>query len=248
MYEINSDIDTLIASDTILYFGSNHTTVPANHMRLKANGDYSSCEWSIDDRPLISGKQSRVEITTLEILGASHNGSRHTVRLIARDTNWAKCVSGDDGIDTVYRTLTVISAYKSHILGKYRGVASHSPTDSFTVELRMIPYLFTYSKHLIPMLFNFPNGGKPVEFAPSYSANGVDTIVARSMTIDLTSRSMDIWSGRPNPSRRPDKLNQVQGLGFFSPDGNTLTIRYSEIDPKIRNRVYGRQFIGQRIN
>jgi|688.fasta_scaffold00973_21 hypothetical protein len=118
---LNFATDTVLISDTTL----------ANNMVLfKAESDFLSYEWKIgNDLKVFTGKEVKLRFTSSE--------PRVEIRLIAKWKPDTKCFPNDDGVDTVYKYLTVIDYYKNPILGVYNGYVKSNPTESFDVTVSL---------------------------------------------------------------------------------------------------------------
>lgn len=117
-------IDTLIVSDT---------TITDNVVLFKADSDYVSYEWKIGEDPRV--------FTTKEVgLRFTEPESSVQIRLIAKWTADKPCFPEDDGVDTVYKYLTVIDRRLNPIVGKYTGALVSDPQNIYTVEIKMNEY------------------------------------------------------------------------------------------------------------
>ncbi|MBK7651142.1 MAG: hypothetical protein IPJ20_11015 [Flammeovirgaceae bacterium] len=114
----NFATDTLLISDTVL---TNNLIV------FRADSNYLSYEWKIGDDDRIFN-QSEVKLIF-------QYPESITIRLIARWTPDLNCFPKDDGIDTVYRILTVIDYYENPIVGVFTGYVNSNPNHSFNVSI-----------------------------------------------------------------------------------------------------------------
>lgn len=112
-------VDTLLVSDTVL---------TDNSIVFRADSVYTSYEWKIGDDPRT--------FTTKEVsLYFSDPISHLPIRLIAKWLPNKRCYPEDDGIDTVYRYLTVIDKKENPIFGQYEGANKSSPNEIFMIEV-----------------------------------------------------------------------------------------------------------------
>lgn len=112
-------VDTLLLSDTV---------ITDNFAVFRADSNYASYNWKIGDDP-------RTFTTKAVSLFFRYPVSSLPIRLIATWIPDKKCFPEDDGIDTVYRYLTVIDKELNPIFGSYEGALSSTPTDIYTVEI-----------------------------------------------------------------------------------------------------------------
>lgn len=86
------------------------------------------------------------------------------VQLVAHRTPSPACVPGDKGIDTFYKSLTIVPASSgiphTAIEGKYRGVTLDAPSDSFTIQIRRGPDPFIPAQESMQLL-NVNKGCQP---------------------------------------------------------------------------------------
>ena len=113
-------------------------TVANARISFKAIGDYDSYEWKIgyDDRTF----------TTKEVSLAFYRFYGDIpIRLIVRSEPNIRCFPDDDGIDTAYRTMTIIDWRELLIYGDWFGRNVNYPNDTFTVNINYtIDYLDDY--------------------------------------------------------------------------------------------------------
>jgi hypothetical protein len=113
-------------------------TVANASISFKAIGDYDSYEWKIgyDDRTF----------TTKEVSLAFYRFYGDIpIRLIVRSEPNIRCFPEDDGIDTAYRTMTIIDWRELLIYGDWFGRNVNYPNDTFTVNINYtIDYLDDY--------------------------------------------------------------------------------------------------------
>lgn len=114
-----------LASDTVLI---SDTVLTNNLIVFRADSLYSSYEWKIgDDERVFTLPEVKLRFQFPE--------SNIKIRLIARWTPDLKCFPNDDGIDTVYKTLTVVDYYKNPIVGVFNGYVKSNPNDLFEVSI-----------------------------------------------------------------------------------------------------------------
>lgn len=224
IYEGSGLCDTVMVSDTVLN---------RNIGIFKADGDYTSYEWQIGtDARTWNTKQVRLTFSNNDV-GAIR------IRLIARDTNYIKCVAGDDGIDTVFKTLVLQRRSATRMLGKFRGANLDNPLDSFTVDFSMIREGNINNKdttNRVVMVNNLPKGA----FEPDI----VDGIFAYCNIFTVTyykGVNMETNGSVGNG------VNGIRGFAKLSEDASTITIHYTEFDRPSTNPRIKRTFIGKRI-
>ncbi|MBX2895412.1 MAG: hypothetical protein KF763_08210 [Cyclobacteriaceae bacterium] len=123
--------DTLLLSDTV---------ITDNFVVFRADSNYTSYEWKIGDDPRT--------FTTKEVsLLFRYPESNLPIRLIAKWLPDKRCFPEDDGIDTVYRYLTVIDKELNPIFGSYEGALTSNPTDIYTVEI--VPDFYSSAFYMI---------------------------------------------------------------------------------------------------
>ncbi len=112
-------VDTVIVSDTV---------ITENFVVFRADTTYESYEWKIGD--------DQRTFTTREVsLRFMQPESSVQIRLIAKWKPNQTCFPHDDGVDTVYKYLTVVDKYANPILGTYRGSLANNPSDIFDVTV-----------------------------------------------------------------------------------------------------------------
>lgn len=112
-------VDTLLLSDTV---------ITDNFVVFRADSNYLSYDWKIGDDPRT--------FTTNEVsLFFREPISNLPIRLIAKWIPNKKCFPEDDGIDTVYKYLSVIDKKENPIFGKYEGANKSNPNDIFRIEI-----------------------------------------------------------------------------------------------------------------
>jgi hypothetical protein len=114
-------VDTVLWADTML---------AGNNVLFEADSDYLSYEWKVGSDPR-TWKTKKFELRFDE------PEQQLVVRLIAKWKPDLECFPLDDGVDTVYRNLTVIDYYQNPILGVYRGYVKSNPTDFFDVTVTL---------------------------------------------------------------------------------------------------------------
>lgn len=77
------------------------------------------------------------------------------VRLITKNKVDSACFPDDDGIDTVYKNIAIVSMKNCKIIGKFKGVNLNKPLDSFEIEIRIHQYAVNTLSY---QLQNFPRG------------------------------------------------------------------------------------------
>ncbi|MFZ5971553.1 MAG: hypothetical protein ACOYXA_08160 [Bacteroidota bacterium] len=112
-------VDTLIVSDTV---------ITENFVVFKADSDYVSYEWKIGDDP----RTFDTKEVTLRFMQPE---TTVPIRLIAKWAPDKQCFPEDDGVDTVYRYLTVVDKKLNPIFGKYRGALVSNPQNVYTIEI-----------------------------------------------------------------------------------------------------------------
>ncbi len=127
MYE-QLKYDTLYTTDTSLQY---------NFVHFKAVGDYDKYEWQIGlDDSVFTHKEVKLRFN--EAYGPIN------IRLIVKGKPDTTCFPDDDGIDTVNKTLTVVSWHPglstnhvgSALVGRYKGATIGNPLDTFIVEIK----------------------------------------------------------------------------------------------------------------
>ncbi|MBS1554012.1 MAG: hypothetical protein JSU09_03715 [Bacteroidetes bacterium] len=115
----NGRYDTLLATDTVL-MGST--------VQFEAKHDSMTYEWKIgeDDR---TWNTKKVTLAFRDFYGSVR------IRLIGRWSPNVQCFPKDDGVDTVYRTLTVLQDKDNPVFGEYEGYNLSKVSDIFRIKL-----------------------------------------------------------------------------------------------------------------
>lgn len=118
-FDENTDLlvkcDTLIASSTLSWFGSNR--------------EYLSYQWKVgSDTNIRYGKSFLIQFT--KPFGTI------PVTLIGTRKPRPECLPGDDGVDTFTKGITIVDWKASPLKGKYQGFYQSNPADIFTIEIK----------------------------------------------------------------------------------------------------------------
>lgn len=148
------------------------------------------------------------------------------IELITTKQPLPACFPGDDGRDTFQRTLYLIDLFavfdQMPILGTYKGFDTDKPNETFTITIEVAGDHPADGIHLI----DFPKGCDLTGFEPR-------SIIAS-------------WKGFYLESGQGTVCGDPEGIGTLSPDGKTLTIRYTTVaDPSTLARV-SKTFVGER--
>lgn len=108
------------------------TALTIQFVRFSALEKYDSYEWKIGyDERLFTDSTFTLNFA----LGSVNLGERLPIRFIGKRAPRVDCFPYDDGIDTLVKSLVIVSKYESPILGLYRGVHLDEPADSFDVHI-----------------------------------------------------------------------------------------------------------------
>lgn len=122
-------VDTLLVSDTV---------ITDNLVLFRADSTYASYEWKIGDDPrLFTTKEVGLLFTSPE--------SSIPIRLIAKWRADTECFPEDDGVDTVYKYLTVINKRDNPIFGTYIGALISNPANTYQVEISADTWFDTFT-------------------------------------------------------------------------------------------------------
>ena len=120
MYDAISKSNFYYHSDTVL---------KSNYVIFEAKGDYEYYEWQLGDDPTIyTGDQ--------QLFRFKNPWGELKMRLIVKNPPDTLCFPDDDGIDTVYKTITVIERDSAAIIGSYIGYHTSDTLDTFIVDVK----------------------------------------------------------------------------------------------------------------
>ncbi len=118
-YVNGGGIDTLIRTDTILIDYA---------AQFEAKHDNMTYEWKIGEDPR-TWNTKKVSLAFRNFSGSV------TIRLIGRWTPNLQCFPKDDGVDTVYHTLTVVEDKDNPVFGEFEGYNLSNKSDIFRIKL-----------------------------------------------------------------------------------------------------------------
>lgn len=187
---------------------------------FKTNFDYDSVFWQFGSDPRVFNQLSYSINFTLGQEG------KVTARAICyRDTNTACFGMDDDGVDTLYKTITLHHYTDAAILGTYRGTVDGKP-DSINIRL----WYDTLSNGRVQSYYSgIPNGQEyadyniRIEHSSFYGGTGAISL----------------------------NINGSYLYGKLEPDGNTLKAYWREYDndsPELGDMKPQSTFTGKRIN
>lgn len=192
---------------------------------LTARQDMDSYEWRI-------GTDDRVWKTKTVEISFGRPNEKIKIMLIGKRKANKACGSDSKEVDTVYRYIETVNFPDFPILGKYKGVESDHPTDSFTVALQSRPN--TPWDPTI-RLYNFPKG------------SGISNLI-------MTPEAF-LYEGNGIITADFKYYGNTGALGTLSEDYQTLTIDFEYGDstdlylPQEKRIPRKRKhFVGQRIN
>ncbi len=108
------------------------TIIGVYNARFSADERYDSYEWSIgSDTRTWTDSSFDLRFRLSEV----GEGVPLPIRFIGKRAPKVECFPDDDGVDTTYRELVVLSMYKSPVQGSYRGYHVDEPLDTFTVDI-----------------------------------------------------------------------------------------------------------------
>lgn len=147
-FEIFESIaDTLLVSNVALTSSS---------VTFKASEKYDSVNWTIgNDERVFKEKQVSLIFENPELIKITLIGF----------INSAYHFSGRK-IDTVVKQVEIRNARNSFIVGRYKGIRTSNPSDTFTIEIKQVNDLTWYNEYFI---YNFPNGC--TVWSPPYPMN-----------------------------------------------------------------------------
>ncbi len=122
-HSFSGGIDTLIRTDTILIDQT---------AQFEAKHDNMTYEWKI-------GEDERTWNTKNVSLAFRNFSGSVTIRLISRWTPNLQCFPKDDGVDTVYHTLTVIENKDNPVFGEFEGYTLSNKSDVFRIKMIFLP-------------------------------------------------------------------------------------------------------------
>jgi hypothetical protein len=122
-HSFSGGIDTLIRVDTILVDDA---------AQFEAKHDNMTYEWKI-------GEDTRTWNTKKVTLAFRNFSGSVTIRLITKWTPNLQCFPKDDGVDTVYRTLTVIEYKDNPVFGGFEGYNLSNKSDVFRIKMIYLP-------------------------------------------------------------------------------------------------------------
>jgi hypothetical protein len=212
------EVDTIQYTDTVL----SENTVIFEADTAYSNFDFISYEWKV-------GTDDRTWTTKKFALFFSEAFGQIEVRLIAKWRPDLKCFPNDDGVDTVYRTFTVIDRDDNPVLGVYRGATQKKPNEIFDVTIGFDNADDSYFIRNINNGCNsFQDGVKEMDLAMGYKMFGFDW-----------GKNSCPWSGCLSP----------KGFLMIDESGKNATIRFSvladatdcnrEGDKRIYDTFYG---------
>ena len=100
-----------------------------DRVTFEAKGDYEYYEWQLGDDPTIYNEKT-------EIFQFKEAWGELKMRLIVKNPPDTLCFPDDDGIDTVYKTITVIDRDSAAIIGSYIGYHTSDTLDTFIVDVK----------------------------------------------------------------------------------------------------------------
>lgn len=234
------DLDTIIMP---VYFAdgnpANFDSINDTYVYFDANySDAISYEWKVGNDPTLK---------TTKSFGLYFSGPVDiSVRLVMKSKPNTVCIPGDDGIDTIYRNLTITNVTPSPLWGSYYGSSSEAPNDYFTIEIDTLTRFFSF---LTPpyacneVIKNLPNGKiNPVSFirqlgSSSYCFEGMG---------DQTPPYNDIIHVESISSYFPERCR-----GIYDPKTEEIKITYFTreiITPfQLGSEFTERVFIGKKI-
>jgi hypothetical protein len=141
-------VDTVIVSDTV---------ITENFVVFRADTTYESYEWKIgDDLRTFTSREVSLRFMQPQ--------SSVQIRLIAKWKPNKTCFPQDDGVDTVYKYLTVVDKKLNPIFGKYEGALVSNPIDFYTVEITANEYFDRFTITNINKSCEVINGLVPMRF------------------------------------------------------------------------------------
>ena len=105
------------------------TALVYNRITFEAKGDYEYYEWQLGDDPTIYNDK-------IEIFQFKEAWGELKMRLIVKNPPDTLCFPADDGIDTVYKTITVVELDSAAIIGSYLGYHTSDTLDTFRVDVK----------------------------------------------------------------------------------------------------------------
>jgi hypothetical protein len=180
----------------------------------KTNFEYDSVFWQVGNDPRIENSPSySIEFQDV--------GEITTRAICYRDTNRVCFGPDDDGIDTLYKTITMHHDTDAEILGTYRGT-NDGESDSFNLR---IWYDTLASGAIYPSQAGLPKDYK-----------GIDGIKIERF---------NIYGGTLS-----SEISEYHYYGRLQPDGNTIKVYWKTLKSDGQNRTLGPQrvYTGIRIN
>jgi hypothetical protein len=180
-----------------------------------AEQEADSYQWIIGDDPKVFDTKE-FTLRFDDVVGAIN------VQLVIEATPNLDCFPADDGRDTISSTIYLIEKEDSPILGKYRGIVNSAPTDTFDIDIHLIPPFNDDSN-----IDNLPKGCIRDEIYRLNFSLGYR---------NLAMRSLENYVNCPKP----------QGWGDLEVN-NRITLEYTIWDSNIQQHVSD-IFTGKKIN
>lgn len=208
MWERVPDDDTLQVSNSV-YMNRN--------LILVADQDHENYRWQIGNDP-----KERTGKSAVVYFGRPYEDIKIT--LIVSDIPNTNCHPGDDGIDTVSKTIQVRTLEDLPIWGSFKGMDLDHPDDPFTIKVAWDSTWFGF----YPNIRNLPEG----------------CTVAANLGVGAAGFTII-------PSLSTDDCYSVRGVGHLNKD--SLRIEYSYFDPTLQSQVppvltlIKKTFIGKKL-
>ncbi len=211
-FSFTGSIDTLIRTDTILIDYA---------AQFEAKHDNMTYEWKIGEDPR-TWNTKKVSLAFRNFSGSV------TIRLIGRWTPNLQCFPKDDGVDTVYHTLTVIESKDNPVFGEFEGYNLSDKSDVFRIKMIFIP-----TSPWTALLTDINKGCD--------SAGGSDGDSGQ-----ISYRRYFFGSG--NDTSLGGKCLSPQGILVVSPDGKNVRVNFSTLANAPNSKRVKDVFVGSRVN